>query len=977
MVACRVRGFFAFVLVCMLASAYVPDAAGQDASAPTADAPGALVGVVVDAQRGEPLPGANVSIAGTTTGTSTDLNGRYRLGGLEPGTYDVLYSFVGFQEKTVTGVEVTAGETTRIEVTLAERTAEMDEVVIEAAAARDTEAGLLRQRAEAAAVSDAISSEAMSNIGAGTAAAAMKKVTGASVVDGKYVYVRGLGGRYSNTQLNGVQIPSSDPDRNAVQLDLFPASALQNIVTQKTFTPDQPGNFAGGLVNINTETFPEEFSFKLSTSASVNTETHFTDQFLTQNGGSLDFLGIDDGTRAVPTPVEGASIPSITQARRNAQLQDQLDALSKSFNPHMAPVEGRSPINQGYSLSLGNQSRAFGGPLGYVFSLTYDRSASFYNDGFTGRYDPPAELGGQPAPTILLNDSKGTDEVSWGSTANINYQITPSQEVGLDVLYTRTGTQESRFQIGGWPDENGPGDPSRLINRTLSFTERRLGSAQLRGEHYFEGLSGLTLEWTAAYSDTQQDQPDKRFFPSQTKIGAQGDSTFIAQASGFPDPSRVYRSLTETSANGRLDITLPFRQWAGDKARLKVGAAYKQDERNFREQFFSFSPNAITFNDLRGDPETFFSDENMGLIDPGRISGPINPPVFGNVVQQNIEDQNNYTGDREVAAGYAMIELPLVERLRATLGARWETTVQTVRLTGNGSSADDGDADTTPGGRIDEGDLLPALNLRYELRDNMNLRAAVSRTLARPTFREFGPFSLFDTGVFDFVIGNPELDRTLITNVDLRWEWFRRAGEIFAASVFYKDMENPIERALLGTTNGQQTWSNVPDGDVYGLELEVRSRLDFVHPSLEYLTLGANGSLIESEVSVPDTELPPDEKGRGATRQLQGQSPYTVNVDLTYENPEVGTTTGLYFNIYGERLSSVGLFAAPNAFEQPFAQLDFNVSQRLLDHWTVEASVGNLLGDEFEETVENASGSFTYQRYERGRTFSVGLSYEL
>jgi TonB-dependent receptor len=966
-------------IVILLLAAWMMVGGTAPATAQNA-ATGAVAGVVVDGETGDPLPGANVSLEGTTTGTATDLNGRYKMAGLEPGTYNVVFSFIGFQQTTVTGVEVDAGQATTLDITLNAQTEQLDEVIVTAEAARDSEAGLLRQRQNAAAVSDAISAEAIGQSGAGDAAAAMKRVTGASVVGGKYVYVRGLGGRYSNTQLNGIQIPSSDPDRNSVQFDLFQSDALDNVVTQKTFTPDEPGNFSGGLVNINTKSFPENFSLKFSSSVGFNTQTHFNDKFLTQTGGGLDFLGIDDGTRDIPNPLRGITIqdiPSVEEVNRaiqddnpdNDDIADRLDRMSDAFNNNMGPITSTAPLNQSYAFSVGNQFDLLGRPMGYVASLSYGRTASFYDDGFTGRYEAPSSPGGPPDPTILVNDTEGSDEVNVGGVANLNYKVAQNHQFSGNFMYTRSGEQRTRFQIGGWPDEFGPGSESQIVNRTIAYTERRLASGQLRGEHYLSDLAGTTVEWTAAYSDTRQEEPDKRLFPSSVQVDADGDRTLIANASGFPFPSRIFRDLTETSANMKLDITIPFSQWSGLKSKVKVGGAFKQDERDFSETFFSMVPgDGVSFNGVDGNEQRYFADENTGIIniiDTTLPSGAsFRRPVYGNYVQLNVDENNDYVGERTVAAGYMLFELPITGRLDVVTGARLESTVQEVGRPGEDFA-----------GQIDELDVLPALNVKYALQDNMNLRAAATRTLARPSFREFAPFSLFDTDIFDFIVGNPELQRTLITNLDLRWEWFVRPGEIFAASAFYKNMENPIESALLGSSNGQKSWANVDNADVYGVEVEVRTRLDRFTSALQYLSLGANASLVESVVDVPASELADNEQDN-QTRSLEGQSPYTMNADLTYDNPETGTTTGLYFNIFGERLSSVGLFATPNAFEQPFAQLDFTLSQRLWSNWSVNLSVDNILNDKFEQTVENESGSYVYQRYSEGRTYKLGFSYQ-
>jgi TonB-dependent Receptor Plug Domain. len=250
-------------------------------------------------RRGESLPGANVRVEGTSTGTSTDLNGRYRLNGLAPGAYDLVFSFVGFQQKTVTGVEVSSGQTTPLDVALAEESAQLEEVVVEAQAARDSEAGLLKDRAKAAAVSDAISAETISQMGAGTVADAMSNVTGASVVDGKYVNVRGLQGRYVDVQLDNSTLPTPDPDGNSVPLDLFPSNLIDNIVTTKSFTPDEPATFTGGSIDVTTKSFPEEFFLNASFSTSFNSEVGIGGDILRPTGG----LG------AVPSAADDENVP--------------------------------------------------------------------------------------------------------------------------------------------------------------------------------------------------------------------------------------------------------------------------------------------------------------------------------------------------------------------------------------------------------------------------------------------------------------------------------------------------------------------------------------------------------------------------------------------------------------------------------------------------------------------------------------------
>ncbi|MCB0748896.1 MAG: carboxypeptidase-like regulatory domain-containing protein, partial [Ignavibacteriae bacterium] len=269
---------------------------------------GKITGTIVDKDFGDALIGANVFIEGTTRGAATDIEGNYSIEGIEPGIYKITYSMVGFQKQTISDLEIKPQENLKLDIVLSTEAFETEEVVISAKALTNTEGALLAKRQKSASVSDAISAEAMSNSGSSDAADAMKKVTGASVVGGKYVYVRGLGERYSSTTLNGAELPSADPDKKSFQLDLFPASLLDNITTVKTFTPDKPGTFTGGLVDVTMKSFPEKFSFNFSTSTGYNTMATFNDNFILPNSGGTDWLGMDDGTRKLPDLLSNSNI---------------------------------------------------------------------------------------------------------------------------------------------------------------------------------------------------------------------------------------------------------------------------------------------------------------------------------------------------------------------------------------------------------------------------------------------------------------------------------------------------------------------------------------------------------------------------------------------------------------------------------------------------------------------------------------------
>ena len=987
------HGLLATALLAFLAAFFGP-AAAQDAAPSDTIASGSVTGVVVEAGGGGPLPGANVVIKGTTQGTSTDLNGRYRLTGLAPGAYDLVFSFVGFQQKTVTGVEVTAGEPTELDISLREEAAQLEEVVVSAEVAGDSKSGLLKKRQKAASMSDAISAELMSQSGASSAAAAMKKVTGASVMEGKYVHIRGLGGRYTNAQLNGLSLPTASADKNAVQFDLFSSSILDNITTSKTFTPDQPGDFAGGLINLNTESYPTNLTLSVSTSMSVDTKAHFGGNFMTYKGGDYDFLGFDDGTREIPSFVRNLpadQIPTNPETIKR-QIREEVDAagatsfdqlgenslarrvhqLSRSFNSTLGPRAGTAPVNQSYSIGIGNETDVLGNPLGFVFNVNYGYSSSGYSDGFTGLWRAPQEEGRLDSE-LLVDEALGTTEASVGGLLSANYTVAQNHEIGTNVMYSRRGESEASQRSGRWPEQFGADTTVVFQDRNLRYTERQLYSAQLRGKHFFPSLGDAQIEWKASVSDTRQEEPDTRIFGNLLRLNVEDgqvvDSSYTVDLNGFSNPTRFYRDLSEDSYNAKLDLSVPFNAFgAGRRSNVKFGGTYRSDSRSFSERTFVYDPQGSGVDRFTGAPNDFFADDNVGIVGFETLREgtqfEAEEPIFGLVPFEDTEPQDSYTGDRTVAAGYAMVDLQVTDRLRLIGGARLERTDLEIQTEGLVQVPDTSGA--TPG-EINVTDLLPSLNVVYQLQDDMNLRAAATRTLARPTFREIAPFVRRPFVLGETIIGNPQLDRTLIANLDLRWEWFPSPGDIVAVSVFAKDFQGAIEVNLLETTNSQRSWSNT-DARLFGAEFEVRTRLDRFSSALEHVSVGTNLSLTQSRAEVPNSDL---------TRELEGQSPYTFNLNVTYDNPESGTTTGLYYNTFGERLTALGLPPKPNAFEQPFHQLNFNFSQRLMDHWTVSASVENILGDTSTEVHPFSGRQFNRQVSPKGREISLGLSYEL
>lgn len=943
-------------------------------------AAGRITGKLVDSETGEALIGANVFLEGTSIGAASDLEGRFTITKIPSGNYTVVVSIIGYSTRKLADVKIVPGETVNLNLAMKPEAVATEDVIVTAVLITSTDAALLKQRQKSIAVSDAISAESISRSASGTAAEAMTQVTGASVVDGKYVYVRGLGERYSATTLNGSELPSADPEKKAVQMDLFPANLLENIVTLKSFTPDKPGNFSGGMVDVNTKSYPEKFNLKFSTGASYNSEATLSSNYLSYAGSSTDFLGFDDGLRALPNILRGGpEIPSAIRARRDPELARQLDEFSKAFQPVMAPSTKTAPVNQSFALSLGNQSRVFGRPLGYLASFSYKRNFDFYDSGRSERWGLSTSVAQTESltPKALLDDRHGSDNVTWGGLATVSCKLHNNHQLSFNLLYTQSGESSSRYLSGRWPDQFGATSEAIFETRVLGYVERNLQSYQLSGEHYFKGLLGLKLDWKGALTRNTQEEPDVRFFSNHFSTGANGVVNYSISPSNYPQPARYFRNLEEEGRNFEMNLALPFKQWTGLAAQFKVGGFYSEKDRAFEEIRFQYvRPANFRYT---GDPSEFFSNDFVGIVG---FDSTRNEFLFGNYIELAPDPRGgNYDGQENITAVYGMLDVPLMRRLRFIGGVRLEATRMDV------FGANTNLPDNLRIGRLHNNDFLPSINFVYQLGENTNLRAAYGRTLARPTMREKAPYVSFEfVNDYSFA-GNVNLQRTLIDNFDLRWEWFGRPGEIYAVSAFYKFFDKPIERSIVpGVTpdNPEIIYNNVDEGRVYGLEFEFRKRLDVIGKLLNNFQIGMNLALVRSLVDIPQTKLTrlrqvdPDRLVfKEDTRPLQGQSPYIFNLDLGYDNQGTGTTANLLYNIFGDRLSEVTSDATPDVYENSRGLLSFNLSQRIYRSVSAKFSAKNILNSSVRFIHEYKGQEYVRRHYELGRSFAFGVSYDL
>lgn len=935
---------------------------------------GKIRGTISDKATGEVLMFTNVSIKDDSTligGAQTDLDGNYEIAA-QPGTYNLEVSYVGYNTNTITEVEVSADSVTVIDFLMEEASQVLEEVVVKASRIDRTENALLALQRKAITVQDGISAQEINRFGSSNAAESMKRVTGAAVVDGKFIVVRGLGDRYTSAQINGQQLPSTDPYRNTVQLDLVPANLLDNVIASKTFTPNQPGNFTGGNVDLKTKAFPDRFTLSATLSSNYNTQSSLRDDFLTQTGGSTDWLGFDDGTRAISDVLSSrvyldtVTTSTAIRARRDKFQAELLDQGIKSLNQERVPIRKSTAVDHSVSFSIGNQYSVKGNPLGVLVGLNYRKNYDYYQgiDAYFELTDPDSDLN----INRQLDEERGTETATIGGMANLSYKFGASNKISLITIYNHIGTNDNRIFEGLFPAIiSGNGE---FQTRALRFQERELIDYQLAGEHVLGGEKGIRLEWGASLVNFTQDDPDFRQFSNTFTIGDEGDSTFFITPAEFDLPFHFFRTLDDRQYTGKLDFTVPIAQNKSKASKLRFGGFYSTKDRAFEDNVYQIQIPSTAMRYM-GDPEAFFGDGNIGITDVTQQNGEDRYTIgLFTIPFEKPTKENSYDGEETVAAGYAMIEYDW-EKIKLIAGARAEYT--DIMVT---SFAEDLEPAS-----IEQLDVLPSLNLIYRLTEDMNLRASASQTLARPNMRELAPFVAFDYGGGNRVQGSPDLERTLIQNYDLRWEWYPRPGEIIAASAYYKNFNDPIVTAFVPeSANPLIRYTNVDKATVYGLELEFRKSLDFITESLKDLKFVTNFSLIESIVDIPDAELEIIEEfnsEKGDTRQFLGQSPFLVNGALNYENDELGIDAIVSINVFGRRLAVISEGRNPDVFEEPRPLLDFSISKSLTQRWSLKFSARNLLNPTYEQTMDFRDRTYLLRQYRTGRNLGLSLSYKI
>jgi hypothetical protein len=934
---------------------------------------GTIRGAVYDQSNGEPLFGVSVLVKELSTGAVTDFDGKFEIQAA-PGTYTIQISYISFSTIELASVVVEAGKVIVLnDILLVEETSELETVTVQAAAIRTTESALLSVKRGAPNLLDGISSSTFRQIGDGDAASAVKRVTGVSIEGGKYVYVRGLGDRYTKTVLNGVDIPGLDPDRNTIQMDIFPTNVIDNIIVSKSFTSELPADFTGGVVDIETKDFPEEKSLRVSVSGGINPSMHFNSNYLTYDGGKTDWLGFDDGTRANPTGGR-TNIPQFADVVGNPSSPkgQEFQQILRGFNKTLGATAQSSLMDFGFGLSFGNQIARPKVTWGYNASLTYKNETEFYQNAEFNLFAKPISQGdSELEPLERQTGNYGVNNVLLGGLAGIALK-TNASKYKLNFLHLQNG--ESKSGIFDFVNTNlGANFEAKQYN--LEYSERALTSILLSGSHFFKGRS-WEVNWKLAPTRSTMEDPDIRF----TRFRLPNNT--ISSEVGLP--ARIWRDLVEYNMVGRLDLTRNFKLWNSD-AKLKFGGAYTFKERDFEIQSFQFPTGNSRFT---GDPNQILNEENLfsatnrnGIrYNPDFI--PVNPNKF----------QSSLTN----AAGYISAEANPLPKLKTILGLRVEKYTQLYSGTNqNATIVFDNEK------VLDDLDFFPTLNMVFALKESQNLRFSATRTIARPSFKELSYAEILDPitgrtfigGLFPEttnggteVLWDGKLVSTRINNFDLRWEVFQPKGETYSVSAFYKGFQNPIEIVQFLSDPGSFQPRNVGNGTVLGLEFEFRKSLKFISPSLENILWNTNVTVTQSSIKMSESERRSREltarEGEevGITRDMAGQAPYIINTGFAYNNFTNGWEAGVFYNVQGPTLNFVGFGNRADTYTVPFHSLNLNINKTFGADERIRTSLGvqNLLNDKREVIYSSFQANdqiFTSLAPGVRVNFSVALSF--
>lgn len=895
----------------------------------------------------QPIAGATIKAGEAGKSIRTDIDGRYLLT-LPAGKYQITITALAHNAKTIENVEVTNQKVTDVDVILEAEVRNLDNITVKSSssAKRETVNTAILFQKNTNTVAQVVSAEAIKRSPDRNTSDVLKRVSGASIQDGKFIVVRGLSDRYNQATINGALLSSTEPDRKTFAFDIFPSNILDNIIVNKAAVPELPGEFAGGLVQLNTKDVVDKNFMTLTVGGGFNSQV-VSNPFYTYKGGKTDWLGIDDGTRKLP-----AGLPGNDLDFNNSGTSKQA-TYGQAFNNNWGYYKRGGLANKNFQLTGGRMLMANGTKrLSAIVSVSYNEQFRSYNK--TNRFTE-----GDGSVRFNFVDNYSIDNIMVGGIANIAYQST-SFKLSLKNSYNITSTDHYMIRSG---NDNSNQVNVPMLGYQSSFKSNRLWNSQLAGEHVFLGSRNAPrLKWNANISVLNQQLPDlKNLAYNENEIN--GTKTYVAlindNATVADKVGRFFSDLNDKIYGANVDFSLPFTLGGAQQQVFKAGGLVQRKDRDFNSRVFGVRTSDNT------------SNADLLQLPIGQIFAPANFSTDKFYMYDLTSASNNYDAYVNLYAGYFQFDNKIGDKVKLSWGSRFENFIQEVSF-----------MTRTVGVSKTHNkyfDFLPSFNFTYSLNNKTNVRVSASRTVARPEFREIAAFSFFDFEKNATVQGQPDLKRTTITNLDARYELYPQSGELITIGAFYKHFASPIESSY-GFASGSPMFSytNAKSADNYGAELEFRKKFDFTNVKvIKDITAFANVAVIHSKVTF-DASVADQLSGR----PMQGQSPFVVNAGLQYSNDVSKSNASILFNRIGRRIATVGFPGFGNIYEAPRSIVDFQFTQGFAKAWEIKFTVSDLLNqkanfyqDNDGDKKYNADKDNLFNSMKYGINFGMNLTY--
>lgn len=919
---------------------------------------GILTGKIIDVKTKEPVIGANAVLSGTHVGAASDLDGIFTIANMKPGAYSLVVSSITYKTQIVTDVTIESGSKTTLEISLVEDVAQLEEVVVSAKRDIATDLNLLKSIRESKLVVSGISSEQITKLPDRDVAQIAQRVPGVTIVDNRFVIVRGLPERYNQVMINRVIAPSTEVDGRSFSFDLIPAGAIDQMLIYKTATAELPGDFAGGVIQLITK----QPSYEPFTSVGLNfgfrTNTTFQDQ-LSSSGSETDFLGFDNGFRSIPENFPSTN--SLIASAKNSSIRER---AGKSLTNNFAATKKQAPLDMGFNFALARNFNIRRIKLSNLTLVTYSNSYQNYQSDFL-RYN---EFTGTSATKRFeYKNNFYSNDVRVNGMHNWLIELNDRTKIEFKNLFVQLGEHETTVRTGDDKIQNPNFDRT---NYALHYLSRSIYSGQLEGTHQL-GDGSSTLNWVAGLNFIKRNEPDyRRFRTFRDKAFAGTENSYTMQlpaAGNVFETGRFWSDLKDIGYAHGLNFEKKFE---GDDDGtmapvIKAGYYTEYKTRNFSARYINYQyPNTADFDQAIG--------QELSRLPLDQVFAPENiNRKNGFVIEEGTQPQDSYEGTNLLTAGYVSGSKSF-SKFDFTAGFRGEYNIQTLNA-------------RTFGGNVAINNpifaALPSFNGAFNLTDRSMIRAAYSRTVNRPEFRELAPFLYYQFEYEAAIIGNSNLNTAFIDNVDLRYEMYPNPGEMISVGGFYKNFKDPIELYLQITSeNPQLVYGNAAGATSWGLEFEFRKSLASLGVSrlLRNTTFNLNAAYINSNIDI-GTGSP----NQIQNRPLQGQSPYIVNFGLYYNDEERGWAVNGAYNVFGPRIFSVGDKLFPTWWELPRNSVDFQVAKKLMNRMEVKLNIQNAFNAAYRIYQDNDNNNeiktnqeALIQRYQVGTQFSVGLSWK-